>query len=196
MLKSSKKPIHGVGINDVEYSVSSRSFGKRLMCPYYVKWHDMITRCYSPKSLTKCPTYIGCTVCDEWLVFSVFREWMVLQDWEGKQLDKDLLVEGNKVYSPDTCVFVSSSLNTLFNDSLTKRGIYPLGVSKCKQTGKFRATGSILNRCKNLGRFVTPELAHAAYCKYKKEVIKEVAQEYEHINKELYSALILRADSL
>lgn len=48
----------------------------------------------------------GCSVCEEWLTFSNFKRWMEQQDYEGKALDKDLLVSQNKTYSSETCVFV------------------------------------------------------------------------------------------
>ena len=74
----------------------------------------MLQRCYSESHLVRQPTYKGCSVCEEWLTFSNFKSWMEQQDWEGKQLDKDLLVYKNKIYSPETCVFVSSVINSFF----------------------------------------------------------------------------------
>lgn len=49
-------------------------------------------------------------------------------NWEGRALDKDFLVEGNKVYSPSTCVFLPSKLNTFIITRGNARGQYPLGV--------------------------------------------------------------------
>jgi len=40
---------------------------------------------------------------------------MERQDWEGKHLDKDILIPGNKIYSPDRCIFVSSLINLLID---------------------------------------------------------------------------------
>lgn len=107
-----KKLIYGVGINDAGYAVMKREEagyvdGKRKRklvwaCPYFRAWSSMLSRCYSTKWHERYPTYKGCTVSKEWHTFSNFRAWMVTQDWEGKSLDKDLLIEGNKIYSADT----------------------------------------------------------------------------------------------
>ena len=75
------------------------------------------------------PTYKGCSVSEEWLRFSNFKRWMEKQDWDGKQLDKDILFEGNKVYSAETCVFVTSVVNSFTSDSGAKRGEWLIGVS-------------------------------------------------------------------
>jgi hypothetical protein len=79
----------------------------------YVCWHNMLTRCYDPNYVTKFPTYKGCSVCFEWLNFSTFNSWHNENYIEGFHLDKDLLVKGNKVYSPNTCKFISAKDNYL-----------------------------------------------------------------------------------
>lgn len=79
----------------------------------YATWQNMIQRCYDQKYQERFPTYVGCSVCQEWHNFQVFAEWMTTQDHEGKQLDKDIKSEGNKVYSPETCTFVTNSENTI-----------------------------------------------------------------------------------
>ena len=56
----------------------------------------------------------------------MFKDWMENQDWEGNQLDKDLLFEGNKVYGPKTCVFVTRMVNNFTLDSGAARENYRL----------------------------------------------------------------------
>jgi hypothetical protein len=160
----------GVGVNDAAYKVSKTANvnGKRKIiwrCVYYTKWADMMRRCYNPKMLAERPSYLGCTVCDDWLYFSKFKAWMQAQDWEGKQLDKDLLVPGNKVYSPETCIFVSSEVNMFLVDRGASRGEWPIGVYFEKGNNKFKAQCSSIDSDKNrnLGRFDTPEEAHQAW---------------------------------
>ena len=123
--------VYGVGINDADYHVQKfiKTNGSNTQvwcCPFYLKWRNMLKRCYSIGHLDA--TYEGCSVCDEWLIFSNFKSWMEQQDWEGKHLDKDLLVEGNKVYSPDTCAFITRELNNTLLTHTNGRGMYPLGV--------------------------------------------------------------------
>lgn len=92
----------------------------------------MLTRCYNHKSLKKNPSYIGCSVCDEWLTYSNFKRWYedpINGYREGYHLDKDILVKGNKVYSPETCCFVPHSINCLLLTRQRKRGALPIGVT-------------------------------------------------------------------
>lgn len=166
-----RKPMCGVGINDAWYIVRREINGKSQMCPFYKKWIGMLRRCYSNQWHFEHPTYKGCTVCDEWLTFSNFRAWMIKQDWQGKALDKDILVQGNKVYSPDFCIFVTQAINNLLCDSKARRGEFPLGVSLHKAVNKYRArVGDEL-----VGYFTDVDSAFNAYkvAKYKK--IREVA---------------------
>ena len=72
----------------------------------------MLNRCYG-KAYLKKPHYGKATVCDEWLVFTNFKKWMMTQNWEGKNLDKDLRSWPNRVYSPETCAFISKRANSV-----------------------------------------------------------------------------------
>lgn len=179
--------IYGVGIKDVDYpTAKTKKVGdKRVIvwvCPFYERWKSMLKRCYSKLSPTSSPTYVGCTVVEEWKRFSVFKEWMQQQDWEGKHLDKDILVEGNRVYGPDTCIFVDRAVNNFFSISHSgKRGGHSVGAVWDKGMGKFRAY------CKNpfqegrkspdkLGVFDTEEGAHLAWKKRKHEFAQKLAE--------------------
>lgn len=103
--------VHGVGINDADYRVikkfhKGRDSLNEWKCPFWTKWTSMIERCYSGKF----KGYEDVTVCEEWLTFSNFKAWMETQDWEGKQLDKDLFGNGT-LYSPKTCCFLPEKIN-------------------------------------------------------------------------------------
>ena len=57
------------------------------------------------------------TICEEWLNYANFRIWFDEHYVPGKwqiDLDKELLVQGNKEYSPETCVFLEHYQNTMF----------------------------------------------------------------------------------
>lgn len=176
--------VDGVGLNDAGYPVTAEETidgrRKRLWtCPFYRAWRSMLTRCYSAKCHEKFPTYIGCSVAPEWLKFSVFREWMLAQKWDDGHLDKDLLAPGNKVYGPDTCVFVSSQINTFMSDCGAARGQWPIGVHWNKSNGKFLA------KCRNpfsgkedhLGYYTCPASAHEAWRKRKYELACQYADQ-------------------
>lgn len=98
---------------------------------------------------------------------------MESQDWQGKQLDKDLLVQGNKVYGPDTCLFVNRDINTLLTDHSAARGNLPQGVSLDR--GRYKAQCSFNGKQERLGSFGTPEEAAIAYRSHKYTHIQEVA---------------------
>lgn len=175
MSKSLRRLVHGIGTNDADYVTKPVINGKRVSCPYYRTWLSMMDRCYSYKYHKKFPTYIGCSVCDEWMLFSNFKAWMEQQDWEGKCLDKDIIVPNNKVYSPDTCCFVHGSLNNLLTDHSAKRGNYQIGVHWDKSHNRFRASCRYNGKTEHLGYFDKQETAHEAYLKRKHEIISESA---------------------
>jgi len=162
--------VYGVGINDSDYNVYLWELigGVRKMvwrCPFYEKWKSMLRRCYSEEFHNNNPTYSGCSTSPEWHRFMTFRAWMENQEWEGKHLDKDLLVKGNKIYGPDTCVFLTDTINYFLKERGASRGSFPIGVHFEKQTGKFVAQiGDTVNGGRlRLGYFDTPEEAHQAW---------------------------------
>jgi len=173
---SNRKSTHGVGVNDSNYQTQPTVNGKKVTCPFYTAWTGMMRRCYSEKYQLKNPTYIGCTVDPVWHSFMVFRSWMIKQDWKEKQLDKDILIPGNKVYSPDTCVFVSCQINSLLTDSAACRGRYHMGVTWLKARGKFHARIKYYGKQNHLGYFDTEEAAYAVARKAKAEHITNIAQ--------------------
>jgi len=171
--------IHGVGINDANYIVRHIVNGKELFCPYYRRWVDVLARCYSKKEHERYPSYIECYACDDWLTFSSFKEWMKKQDWKGKYLDKDLLIQGNKEYSSDTCLFVTCAINNLLLDRKLKRGRYPQGVDFCKALEKYRARVRVGGKARHIGYFDTTKEAFDAYKARKYKIIKDVANKQD-----------------
>jgi len=158
-----RKPLFGVGINDAEYIIYQTVDGKKVPCPFYTKWSSILERCYSVKFQGRGHSYVGCTIVKEWLTFSVFKSWMEKQDWKGKALDKDLLTQGNKVYGPETCIFVKSYINNLLISSNANRGKFPQGVSLNKANGKYQSNVHVNGKQKHIGSFGTPEDASEAY---------------------------------
>lgn len=162
-----KKLVYGKGVNDSDTPVYRVIGGKGVVCKIYSTWSGMIGRCYSARLQEINPTYIGCTVADEWHSFNCFRGWVLTQDWEGKQLDKDILEEGNKVYSADTCAFVTGRTNMFVTDSKASRGDLPIGVSLANKNltlpNPYLAGVMVKGKKKHLGLYATPEEAHQSY---------------------------------
>ncbi|MBK5242153.1 hypothetical protein [Clostridium sp.] len=168
----------------------------------YDTWKGMLRRCYDKKKQKEFPTYKNCTVETEWLNFQVFGKWFNENFYtvgnEIIALDKDILVKGNKVYSPQTCIFVPEKINGLFVKSNKSRGKFPIGVTWHKTSNKYRAAcrdniinaGSKKTSCGYIGQYATPEEAFYHYKTRKEQVIKEVADKYkEQIPKKLYDAM-------
>ena len=162
---SRKSLVFGVGVNDLHYSSLGDKGAKLSECKFYRRWSDMLKRCYSKKFHKEYPTYIGCSVCSDWLVFSAFKAWMEKQDWQGKHLDKDLLVQGNKVYSPETCVFVSSEVNLFLGGGKSFDGKVPSGAYFDKIAGRYSAQcrNPITKKKETIGRFDCMDAAHDAW---------------------------------
>lgn len=174
------KKIYGVGINDTgrcSRRTKRDDNGVKVVtwrCPYYSKWVMLLQRCYSNKFKNKWPSYKECTMCAEWLIFSNFIQWVDSQpnkDWKNCELDKDLLIDGNKHYSPETCAFVSEKVNSFLLESTKTRNQYLIGVQFLKSTGKFRARCSnpFNGKLEHIGVFNTELEAHLAWKKRKHE---------------------------
>ena len=165
----------------------------------YHDWIHMIKRGYDEELKNKYPTYKDVIVYKGWHNFQNFAEWWYnnYYEIEGEQmnLDKDILYKGNKIYSPDTCIFVPKRINTLFCKSDTSRGSLPIGVYYHKARGKYCSQCNILvdnndTKRKYLGIYNTPEQAFLVYKRFKEAYIKEVADKYKDIiPKELYDAM-------
>lgn len=199
-----------MGVNDADYVVQKKTYLGRIngqhkyvldwMCPYYNTWKNILARCYKyNKKVNK--TYSDCKVCDDWLVFSNFKSWMEKQDWGGKYIDKDILVEGNKIYSPETCVFVDRETNNFFLERGKDRGKFLLGTYLDKETGKFKASLSFKGTRKTLGRFDSEEEAHLAWAieKFKCAKILAKSQTDERISDAIlkrYSKYLERAKNV
>jgi len=177
----------GVANNDAPYTVKlsenvPQPCGKikrvqTWICPYYAKWRDMVSRCYSKGT----HTYEGCSVCESWLTFSNFRAWMVEQEWKGLHLDKDILFEGNKIYSPSCCSFVTQAINSFFTDSLATRGTLMIGVTSYsgKKVCYVARCNNPFNRSSSnyLGVFDTELEAHLSWKNQKHKYAIKLAED-------------------
>lgn len=160
-------------------------------------WRDMISRCHSVKKLIKQPSYATCYVSEEFKIYSKFADWCNKQVGfgnDGWQLDKDILSDGECVYSSDTCCFIPAELNSAFSSfKLWKDG-------KIKHTifnGKF-VVRVIENGVKrHLGSHETLEQANFIYGKHKRESLKKLAERWEGvIDDRVFKRLMLLSEEI
>lgn len=162
----------------------------------YQHWRDMMKRCYSIADKSRLRTYENCTVCNEWHNFQNFGKWFDENyykiDNEKMALDKDILHKGNKIYSPNTCMFVPHRINVLFTKNDINRGNLPIGV-KSEDDNILACCRVISNKNSKqikLGYFNTSQEAFNAYKQFKENYIKQVADEYkDKIPIKLYDAM-------
>ena len=161
----------------------------------YEEWRQMFQRCYDPYEINKRPTYIDCIVCEEWHNFQNYAQWREENYYEAFNeimcLDKDILIKGNKIYSPQTCIFVPKRINILFTNRKNDRGDLPIGC--VKQDDKIRVRcNTIENKNKHLGYFPINQVIEAFTCykNFKENYIKQVANQYKpYIPIKLYEAM-------
>lgn len=168
--------LFGKGINDADYPITIIVNGKRETCPIYKRWRGILARCYDRNFLLTRPSYKGCKVAKEWLKFSNFRNWMLQQNWQGLELDKDLVVKNNKIYSPETCLFVEARVNGFLKDRAAARGKYPIGVYETDRgLFKARCNNPFTKKSEFLGNFKCPEQGHLAWKAKKHEFACQLA---------------------
>lgn len=183
------RSVYGVGYIGVgDYKVSNNRKHNRS----YLIWKGMLKRCYDTFSNKNNASYIECTVCDEWHNYQNFAKWYEENyyeiDGEIVSLDKDILVKGNKVYSPETCVFAPQKINTIFIKQ--KTGDLPQGVKK--ENGRYyvRVVDEHGKR-KQVGGFSNIEDAKKCYVEIKQRIIKAYADVYKNIiPQKLYDAMV------
>jgi hypothetical protein len=177
------------GVGYVGQGKHALSTGKK-QTKVYNTWNSFIERSYDEKYHMRCPSYKDVTVCEEWHNFQNFAQWFYEnynpETMQGWQLDKDILIKGNKIYSPETCCFVPQEINTLFSK---KQNDLPTGVTKVKN--KYRARIHKNGKYKCLGYFNTIKEAFQVYKITKEEWIKEIADKWKNlITEQVYEALI------
>lgn len=189
-VKDKLKPsVSGVGYAGIgNYDLTTNGRGNNT----YICWKAMLGRCYCESVIIKHPTYNGCSVDKSWHNFQTFAKWYhenYPRDGNKYQLDKDLLVPHNKVYSPDTCVFVPDWLNSFMGTCSAARGDWPLGVSK--SGNKFEAKGcDKFGDRVYLGTFYCPMEAHLKWKECKLSVALERKGEMDSFDTRIYPNIV------
>lgn len=166
--------------------------------PHYSKiaarWRHLIRRLFSPSDGHK--HYADCSICDEWLNFSNFYTW-TMQQTQGNidelDLDKDILSNYTKVYSPETCTFIPIGLNrSLYSIDKTEGGWYDEYGKRwrtaitCEETGKQIYT-----------TYSSKKEAENGYAITKADRYLKLAETYkDKIKVHVYEALVARANKI
>ena len=184
--------------NVFNYGIIGEKYKTRVkgtLLKEYRYWHAMIERCYSGKlhgGVNK--TYKNCTTSENFKSYEYFYEWCQNQTGfgvDGFELDKDLLIKGNKIYSENTCVFLPKEVNTALAKSTATRGTSLIGTTFNKRLGKYVSQINKFNSKKHLGIFDTELEAFNAYKQAKEEHIKNMAKKWkDKIDDRAYHALI------
>lgn len=113
---------YGVGYFE---NSNSKIYNKKA----YKKWDAMLSRCYN-KNNVQYKNYggNGCFVCDRWHSFKNFVEDLPnIDGWNQNkfekgllQLDKDIKIKGNKIYSKENCSLVTQKENMKIIPSVMK----------------------------------------------------------------------------
>lgn len=188
--------VYEVGIIGTKYPVRRDNKSAKE----YEAWKHMLCRCFDKNEKEKYLTYIDATCCEEWLNYENFYEWLHSQPnfdkwYNGKRwnIDKDILIKNNKIYSPETCCLVPSNVNSLFTKSNATRGKFPIGVTAHGKGYQAQCNNLLKGKQECIGSYSTPRGAFLAYKKYKEKLIKQVAQiEYDkgNITKTCYKAMM------
>jgi len=187
---SYKATVCGIGyIGGDKYAISIKHKHTKI----YQLWINLLNRCYNPKYHLTHSAYKDCTVCDEWLNFQNFGEWFdknynleVMQDW---QLDKDILIYGNKIYGPNTCCFVPKEINIAIRNNSKTQNKYSKGI--CFRNNKFVVCVNVGKGKKYCGSFKILSEAILCYNHSKQQYISSLLYTYKDVlSKHVYNRLL------
>lgn len=195
--------IYGVGMLGIKYP--STINGK--VTKEYSVWRTMLRRCFDIKHKYKYPTYQNVSCCEDWLLFENFYDWLHSQEnfdkWYNGYLwavDKDILIKGNKIYSPDACCLVPPNVNELFKEKISDIKTVPITIrANITKDGiiylSYNNSNIALNdlNIKHLGEYFDIDKAFKNCIKKKENYIKQIAKEEygkNNITKNCYEAMM------
>ena len=184
----------GFGSTGIAYPVKNGNVARIE----YTRWMSMLDRAYNHTD-GRNPGYEDVEVCDYWKCYENFVPWFkahfyTIQDY-NVELDKDLLVKGNKIYGPDTCCMLPSIINGCIKKRPSAKGKKmhdtPIGVSFNREKQKYEAWINYYGVSAHLGYRNTPEEAFYVYKAAKEAYIKELANKYRYcLEPRVYHALM------
>lgn len=174
MSKRGNRLVYGVGLNNADYVTQD--------CKFYNTWTDMLARGYSKGLKNKYPVYLAnVTVNSHWFPFLSFKSWMENQNWEGLELDKDILIMGNREYSKTACAFIPRYLNTLYWNQTTAelRGVYHKLGKEAEGPNPYVAyVQKFREKAIYLGSYPTAAMAHRVWQVSKADEIESAVELY------------------
>lgn len=186
-IKPRNSVVRGVAENDLDHVVSVVIEGKVIRYPPYVIWKDMITRCYSPDVHTRLPKYKMCSVDERWLTAKNFSKWCKQNYIEGYQLDKDILILNNKIYSEDTCIFVPDWVNSFVLPRIKTN--LPSGVTYHKRDKIYNVNYSLEGNTIYVGSFKDVATASKVWKEKKISILNSRKGILDSIDVRLYGCL-------
>lgn len=186
--------IYGVGINDAPFITQISIGKKRRGHPAYVMWKSMLDRCYSEQTKNNF-TYYDCEVDNSWFSFMNFYSFWENNYKYGYELDKDILIKGNKIYSSEHCIMIPSWVNLIISVKRKINGL-PIGVSLNKNKQRYSADICLYGRKKNLGVYNSPIEANQAWFTVKLKYLNERKRELDDIDSRLFTGLFHKIESL
>ena len=162
----------------------------------YRMWLEMMTRCYGNRKVTT-NSYNDVIICDEWHIFENFENWFLENYYnineERMTVDKDILIKGNRIYSPTNCLIVTQYINSLFASVNFNK--IRCGTCFIKNYNMYKASCKRIDSKNSfIGYYENIEDAHNAYIITKREVIRQIAdkykQEYKQFPNKVYQAMI------
>lgn len=191
-MRERTKKVYGVGINDTKHQVQRK--GEGYICPVYLKWRNMLQRCYSKNS------YTNCKVCDNWKIFSNFQNWvntLEIEDLSNFHLDKDLLGDGS-IYDEDSCCFLHPIVNTFITNSVNSLNLK--GCTLDKRGGKLiynvQVRNPLTKKKEHLGRVYCVAVGHKMWVARKKEILEDIITQGLVTDNTIQEALRVKIDTL
>ena len=183
-------PVYKVGVMDIPKELRR---GQPAPKEYSI-WNGVRQRCYNENNRDKLMSYKEVEMSANFKLYSYFKEWCNNQIGFGNQgwhLDKDILVEDSKMYSPETCCFVPPEINVALTNNKSVRGSFPQGVIYNSTKTRYRARIQRGDKWESLGTYDTPEEAFYAYKPIKEAYIKSLAEKWKsQIDPRAYNALM------
>lgn len=157
------------------------------------KWAGLFKRIFDELKLERFPRYKDCSIVKEWMNRETFVDWYTSQPFTDPtyQLDKDIILKGNTIYSPEMCSLVPPAINYFFTKTNASRGRYPIGVTFHTGNNRFRSYIKIDGIKTILGYYKTPEEAFFKYKKAKEFQSKILADRWkDRLDPRVYDAMI------